>query len=169
MSSPPAKRARSFSHGEGKRAYEGRRPVAVVGVAKAAGKRRRGDDWSSYKLRYVVTEFNAAQEVSGNLHKFFDGLPSIKTLNVRGFFLKYLPQHLPNALLQLQSLFLSINFKDLEENLAALCLLQSAPNLENLEILFEKLRSGCISGITNANQNWLSPNCCLCCDSQITN
>ncbi|GAB2224886.1 hypothetical protein Droror1_Dr00005664 [Drosera rotundifolia] len=123
-------------------------------------------------------DVNAATEDSGNLLMFFDRLPSIETLNASGVFFKYLalgnvPQNLPTALLQLHCLSVSINFNDPKENLAALCLLQSAPNLQNLQITvrkennaaqmasslwagcdanlqFEKLQSGKITGITNA-------------------
>lgn len=85
-------------------------------------------------------ERNLAFGSSGNLIKFFACLPHIQRLEVQSFFLKYLaagsiPGKLPTACLDLSFLSIRINFNDIEENRAALCLLRSSPNLQELELL----------------------------------
>lgn len=77
---------------------------------------------------------------TGNLIKFFAHLPSIQRLEVQSYFLKYLavgkiPGRLPIPCIELNYLSIRINFNDMEESLAALCLLRSSPNLQELEIL----------------------------------
>lgn len=76
----------------------------------------------------------------GNLIKFFIHLPRIQRLEVQSYFLKYLaagkiPCRLPTPCMELSFLSLRINFNDIEESLAALCLLRSSPNLQELEML----------------------------------
>ncbi|XP_047342301.1 F-box/FBD/LRR-repeat protein At1g13570-like isoform X2 [Impatiens glandulifera] len=76
----------------------------------------------------------------GNLIKFFSHLPSIQRLEIQSYFLKYLavgkiPGRLPNPCIELNFLSVRINFYDIEETSAALCLLRSSPNLQELEIL----------------------------------
>ncbi|XP_057503193.1 F-box/FBD/LRR-repeat protein At1g13570-like isoform X1 [Actinidia eriantha] len=77
---------------------------------------------------------------TGNLIKFFSQLPSIQRLEVQSYFLKYLavghtPGKLPSPCMELNYLSIRINMNDTDENLAALCLLRSSPNLQELEIL----------------------------------
>ncbi|KAK6115406.1 hypothetical protein DH2020_035086 [Rehmannia glutinosa] len=91
---------------------------------------------------YVNTgiERNLAFGSTGNLIKFFACLPHIQRLEVQSFFLKYLaagaiPGKLPTPCVDLSFLSIRINFNDMEENLAALCLLRSSPNLQELEML----------------------------------
>ncbi|KAL7117192.1 hypothetical protein ACP275_03G057500 [Erythranthe tilingii] len=77
---------------------------------------------------------------TGNLIKFFACLPHIQRLEVQSFFLKHLacgiiPGKLPTPCLDLSYLSIRINFNDMEENMAALCLLRSSPNLQELELL----------------------------------
>ncbi|CDP07580.1 unnamed protein product [Coffea canephora] len=77
---------------------------------------------------------------AGNLIKFFAHLPRIQRLEVQSYFLKYLtagkvPGRLPTPCIELSFLSLRINFNDVEESLAALCLLRSSPNLQELEML----------------------------------
>ncbi|KAE9458568.1 hypothetical protein C3L33_09550, partial [Rhododendron williamsianum] len=77
---------------------------------------------------------------TGNLIKFFTQLPSIQRLEIQSYFLKYLavgkiPGKLPVPCMELNYLSIRINFNDLDESLAALCLLRSSPNLHELEIL----------------------------------
>ncbi|CAK8569931.1 unnamed protein product [Lathyrus sativus] len=74
-----------------------------------------------------------------NLRKFFDHRPHIQSLMIHTYFLKYLiagnvPIKLPTPCISLRSLSLFINFYDLKQILATLCLLRSSPNLQNLEI-----------------------------------
>ncbi|EPS65737.1 hypothetical protein M569_09037, partial [Genlisea aurea] len=76
----------------------------------------------------------------GNIVKFFASLPHIQRLEVQSFFLKYLaagsiPVELPAPCTNLNYLSIRINFNDLSDNLATLCLLRSSPNLHELEIL----------------------------------
>jgi len=77
---------------------------------------------------------------TGNLIKFFSQLPAIQRLQIQSNFLKYLavgkiPGKLPVPCMELTYLSIRINFNDLNENLAALCILRSSPNLHELEIL----------------------------------
>ncbi|KAL3514587.1 hypothetical protein ACH5RR_027304 [Cinchona calisaya] len=77
---------------------------------------------------------------ASNLIKFFGHLPRIQRLEVQSYFLKYLtagkvPRRLPTPCIELSFLSLRINFSDLDESLAALCLLRSSPNLHELEML----------------------------------
>ncbi|KAJ8772655.1 hypothetical protein K2173_027832 [Erythroxylum novogranatense] len=74
------------------------------------------------------------------LLSFFANLPRIRRLEVQSYFLQYLavgniPSKLPKPCIDLNYLSIRINFNDLEENAAALCLLRSAPNLQELEML----------------------------------
>ncbi|CAL5206265.1 unnamed protein product [Lathyrus oleraceus] len=76
---------------------------------------------------------------SSNLLKFFDHRPHIENLSVHNYFLKYLaagvvPVKLPTLCTDLDCLSICINFDDLKEISAALCLLRSSPNLQTLEI-----------------------------------
>ncbi|XP_051123621.1 F-box/FBD/LRR-repeat protein At1g13570-like isoform X2 [Andrographis paniculata] len=77
---------------------------------------------------------------TGNMINFFACLPHIQRLEVQSYFLKYLaagsiPGKLPKPCNDLSFLSLRINCNDTDENLAALCLLRSAPNLQELELL----------------------------------
>ncbi|XP_022895222.1 F-box/FBD/LRR-repeat protein At1g13570-like [Olea europaea var. sylvestris] len=82
---------------------------------------------------------NMAFGCTGNLIKFFANLPRIQRLEVQNFFLKYLaaggvPVKLPTPCIVLTFLSIRVNFNDMEEDLAALCLLRSCPNLQELEL-----------------------------------
>lgn len=77
---------------------------------------------------------------AGNLSKFFAHLPRIQRLEVQSYFLKYLaagkvPGRLSTPCMELSFLSIRINFNDIDENMAALCLLRSSPNLQELEML----------------------------------
>ncbi|CAH1454377.1 unnamed protein product [Lactuca virosa] len=77
---------------------------------------------------------------TSKLTKFFASLPSIQRLEVQSFFLKFLavdmvPRRLPTPCMELNYLSLRINFNDMDECLAALCILRSSPNLLELEML----------------------------------
>ncbi|CAI8583586.1 unnamed protein product [Vicia faba] len=76
---------------------------------------------------------------SSNLLDFLDRRPHLQSLVIGSCFLKYLaagvlPVKLPTPCIGLTYLSLSINFDDLKEISAALCLLKSSPNLKKLEI-----------------------------------
>ncbi|WJX95180.1 hypothetical protein P8452_76526 [Trifolium repens] len=90
---------------------------------------------------YLNSENNQSrlQGCSSNLLKFFDHQPHIKTLGIHSYCLKYfaegvVPVELPTPCIYLDDLFLCINFNDLKEISAALCLLRSSPNVRQLEI-----------------------------------
>ncbi|XAR64100.1 hypothetical protein NMG60_11024309 [Bertholletia excelsa] len=88
----------------------------------------------------IICDKNLTLGTTGNLIKFFAHLPAIQRLEVQSYFLKYLavgkiPAKLPKPCLELNYLSLRINFNDSEESSAALCLLRSSPNLQELEIL----------------------------------
>ncbi|KAI4316776.1 hypothetical protein L6164_024721 [Bauhinia variegata] len=77
---------------------------------------------------------------SSNLLRFFVHLPHVRRLEVQSYFLKYLalgivPPKLPRPCIDLSYLSVRINFNDLKEISAALCLLRSSPNLQEPEIL----------------------------------
>ncbi|CAJ2635382.1 unnamed protein product [Trifolium pratense] len=79
------------------------------------------------------------QRCSSYLLKFFYHQRRIQTLGIHNYSLKYLaagyvPIKLPTPCIYLDDLFLCINFNDLKEISAALCLLRSSPNLRKLEI-----------------------------------
>lgn len=88
----------------------------------------------------VHHEISATQRSTSNLVKFFIHLPRIRRLEVQGYFLKHLavgnmPGKLPVACLELSYLSMRINFNDIKEWKAALCILRSSPNLVELEML----------------------------------
>ncbi|WJX16042.1 hypothetical protein P8452_06124 [Trifolium repens] len=82
---------------------------------------------------------------SSNLLEFFDHQPHIQSLEIGSYFLKYLaagvlPVKLPTPCIHLSYLSLSINFDDLNEISATLCLLRSSPNLRKLEIYAQMIK-----------------------------
>ncbi|XWS25711.1 hypothetical protein CRYUN_Cryun27aG0091000 [Craigia yunnanensis] len=88
----------------------------------------------------IDNDENDARNTSSKLLKFFVNLPHIRRLEVQSYFLKYLaignvPSRLPNPCVDLNYLSIRIDFDDFEENSAALCLLRSCPNLQELEML----------------------------------
>ncbi|XVF36173.1 hypothetical protein REPUB_Repub19eG0035200 [Reevesia pubescens] len=88
----------------------------------------------------IDNDENDARENSSKMLRFFVNLPHIRRLEVQSYFLKYLaignvPSRLPNPCVDLNYLSIRIDFDDLEENTAALCLLRSSPNLQELEML----------------------------------
>ncbi|EYU45097.1 hypothetical protein ABFS83_03G059900 [Erythranthe nasuta] len=98
---------------------------------------------------------------TGNLIKFFACLPHIQRLEVQSFFLKYLacgiiPGKLPTPCLDLSYLSIRINFNDMEENMAALCLLRSSPNLQELELLARTEEQNTAFGAPNIVENFPS-------------
>ncbi|KAL6572632.1 hypothetical protein OROMI_013590 [Orobanche minor] len=112
---------------------------------------------------YVNTgiEQNLAFGSTGNLIKFFYCLPHIQRLEVQSFFLKYLaagaiPGKLPTPCIDLSFLSVRINFNDIEENLAALCLLRSSPNLQELEMLARSEEQATIRTVSNLMENFSS-------------
>lgn len=91
---------------------------------------------------YVNAGYSQNQTLrnAGNLTKFLASLPRIQRLEVQSFFLKFLavgmvPKRLPTPCMELNYLSIRINFNDMEECSAALCLLRSSPNLQELELL----------------------------------
>ncbi|CAN0872813.1 F-box/FBD/LRR-repeat protein At1g13570, partial [Linum grandiflorum] len=83
---------------------------------------------------------NLATGSSSKLLSFFANLPHIRRLEVQSYFLKYLamgnvPARLPNPCVDLNYLSIRINFNDMDESAAALCLLKSSPNLQEVEML----------------------------------
>ncbi|KAL6493137.1 hypothetical protein OROGR_032896 [Orobanche gracilis] len=112
---------------------------------------------------YVTTgiEQNLAFGSTGNLIKFFSCLPHIQRLEVQSFFLKYLaagaiPGKLPTPCMDLSFLSLRINFNDMEENLAALCLLRSSPNLQELEMSARSEEQATVRTVSNLMENFSS-------------
>ncbi|KAG9148090.1 hypothetical protein Leryth_003666, partial [Lithospermum erythrorhizon] len=105
---------------------------------------------------YVNADYgrNVALGKPGNLVKFFAHLPHIQRLEIQSFFLKYLsagniPVKLPAVCDDLSFLSIRINFSDMEEKLAALCLLRSSPNLQELELLARPEEQGGLRFVAN--------------------
>ncbi|CAN1126796.1 F-box/FBD/LRR-repeat protein At1g13570 [Linum perenne] len=77
---------------------------------------------------------------SSKLLSFFASLPHIRRLEIQSYFLKYLalgivPTRLPQPCVDLTYLSIRINFNDVDESAAALCVLRSSPKLQELEML----------------------------------
>lgn len=75
---------------------------------------------------------------STNLHKLFQNLPKIETLEFENYSLKYLaignvPQTPPNDLIHLKYLFSCIDFNSTEEILTVMCLIRSSPKLKHVD------------------------------------
>ncbi|KAK6938763.1 F-box domain [Dillenia turbinata] len=88
----------------------------------------------------VANDQIMARGNSGSLLKFLSNLPHIQRLEIQSYFLRYLamskvPVKLPVLCEDLTYLSIHINFNHLGESSAALCLLRSAPNLQELEML----------------------------------
>ncbi|GFQ04216.1 F-box/FBD/LRR-repeat protein at1g13570 [Phtheirospermum japonicum] len=106
-------------------------------------------------------ERDAALGIAGNLIKFLACLPHIQRLEVQNLFLKYLaagiiPGKLPTPCVDLSFLSVRINFKDTEENMAALCLLRSSPNLQELEMLARSEEQATVGTAPNVLENFRS-------------
>ncbi|KAF8407749.1 hypothetical protein HHK36_006884 [Tetracentron sinense] len=79
---------------------------------------------------------------SCNLVQVLGPLTGLEKLATEGFFIKFLaignvPVRLPVTYDRLKSISLVMNFEDLNETLVMLCLLQSSPNLHELEIVHD--------------------------------
>ncbi|CAA2953082.1 F-box FBD LRR-repeat At1g13570-like isoform X1 [Olea europaea subsp. europaea] len=102
---------------------------------------------------------NMAFGCTGNLIKFFANLPRIQRLEVQNFFLKYLaaggvPVKLPTPCIVLTFLSIRVNFNDMEEDLAALCLLRSCPNLQELELFARSEEHATMRSVSNTVENY---------------
>ncbi|EEF52517.1 F-box/FBD/LRR-repeat protein At1g13570 [Ricinus communis] len=102
----------------------------------------------------VQNDRNVGHGSSSKLLRFFANLPHIRRLEVQSYFLKYLsignvPSRLPKPCFDLNYLSIRINFNDLEENSAALCLLRSSPNVQELEMLARPEEQTSLGTITN--------------------
>ncbi|KEH37791.1 putative F-box domain, FBD domain, leucine-rich repeat domain, L domain-containing protein [Medicago truncatula] len=81
---------------------------------------------------------------SSNLLKFFDHLHNIQSLLIASYSIKYLaagvvPVKLPTLCINLTFLSICLNFNDLTEISAVLCLLKSSPNLQTFK-MFARLK-----------------------------
>lgn len=111
----------------------------------------------------IDNEENDARDNSSKLLRFFVNLPHIRRLEIQSYFLKYLamgyvPSRLPNLCVDLNHLSIRIDFDDLEENTAALCLLRSCPNLQELEMLARPEEQSSMERSTNfwEDDHWSS-------------
>jgi hypothetical protein len=102
-----------------------------------------------------------ASRVPSKLVRFFTHLPHIRRLEIQSYFLKYLaignvPTRLPTPCFDLSYLSIRINFNDLDENLATLCLLRSSPNLQELEMLARPEEQPVVGSLTNywEDEHW---------------
>ncbi|XP_045823517.1 F-box/FBD/LRR-repeat protein At1g13570-like isoform X2 [Trifolium pratense] len=94
------------------------------------------------QLAKVLVEQTSQSRLHGcssNLVNFFDHLPNIQVLLIHSYFIKYLfadvvPVKLPTPCINLTTLQISINFNNLKEISAVLCLLNSSPNLQRFGI-----------------------------------
>ncbi|XP_058735914.1 F-box/FBD/LRR-repeat protein At1g13570-like [Vicia villosa] len=95
---------------------------------------------------------------SSNFLKFFNHLPHTKGLAIDNYFLKYLaagvvPVKLPTPCINLLALSLFINFDDLKEISAALCLLRSSPTLKSLT-LYARIEQHSAPPLTPISENY---------------
>ncbi|KAL3734770.1 hypothetical protein ACJRO7_024014 [Eucalyptus globulus] len=86
----------------------------------------------------IGNQYGPGDANSTNLHKLFQNLPKIQSLEVENYSLKYLaignvPQTLPNELIHLKYLFSCIDFNSTEEILTVMCLIRSSPKLKQLD------------------------------------
>uniref|UniRef100_A0A7N0VDD4 F-box domain-containing protein n=1 Tax=Kalanchoe fedtschenkoi TaxID=63787 RepID=A0A7N0VDD4_KALFE len=89
---------------------------------------------------------------TSNLARFCSSLPHVERLEVQNYFLKYLAignisGRIPSLCPDLCYLSIRINFIDSDENLAALNLLRSCPNLQELELLARPEDQGDITAV----------------------
>lgn len=113
---------------------------------------------------YAKDKIGKRPGYTSNLIKFFAHLPHIRRLEIQSYFLKYLavgdvPLKLPSPCVDLGYLSLRINFDDCEENKAALCLLRSSPNLQELEILARPEEAFLMESFVNfwEDEHWSCP------------
>ncbi|XP_004298520.1 PREDICTED: F-box/FBD/LRR-repeat protein At1g13570-like [Fragaria vesca subsp. vesca] len=96
---------------------------------------------------------------SSTLLKFFLNLPSIERLTLEDSFLECangsLPEKLPDPILALKFLSISIRLNNLEDISTAMCLLRSSPALQELEISVNKDRN-VADDTEEATCNWLN-------------
>ncbi|KAF8407776.1 hypothetical protein HHK36_006912 [Tetracentron sinense] len=83
------------------------------------------------------------QGESSNLIKVLGSLTGLEKLDMGCYFMEFLafgnlPARLPVTYDRLKCISLGINFEDLNESLVMLCLLQSSPNLHEIEFLVDK-------------------------------
>ncbi|XP_058727080.1 F-box/FBD/LRR-repeat protein At1g13570-like [Vicia villosa] len=90
---------------------------------------------------YMNIESNQSRsdECSSKLLNFFSHLPHLQSLEIYSCFIKYLadgvvPVKLPKSCINLSYLSLCIDFNNLKEISAVLCLLRSSPNLQEIEL-----------------------------------
>ncbi|KAL9385830.1 hypothetical protein Peur_022840 [Populus x canadensis] len=88
----------------------------------------------------VKNDRHVSRGSSSKLLRFFVNLPHLRRLEIQSYFIKYLaiskvPSRLPKPCMDLNYISIRINFNDFEENSAALCILKSCPNLQEIEML----------------------------------
>lgn len=86
----------------------------------------------------IGNKYGPGDANSTNLHKLFQNLPKIQSLEFENYSLKYLaignvPQTLPNELIHLKYLFSCIDFNSTEEILTVMCLIRSSPKLKHVD------------------------------------
>lgn len=86
----------------------------------------------------IDNKYGPGDANSTNLHKLFQNLPKIETLEFENYSLKYLaignvPQTPPNELIHLKYLFSCIDFNSTEEILTVMCLIRSSPKLKHVD------------------------------------
>ncbi|KAL9359682.1 hypothetical protein Peur_047805 [Populus x canadensis] len=102
----------------------------------------------------VKNDQNVSYGSSSKLLRFFVNLPHVRRLEIQSYFLKYLaigkvPSKLPKPCIDLNYLSIRLNFNDYEENSAALCLLRSCPNLQEIEILVRPEEQAVVGPVTD--------------------
>ncbi|XP_062025214.1 F-box/FBD/LRR-repeat protein At1g13570-like isoform X1 [Rosa rugosa] len=111
---------------------------------------------------YIALEFNVKQKrvvgSSSNLLKFVVHLCHIRCLEITSYSLKYLavgalPGKLPEPLIYLKVLSMSVSFTDLEEITTALCLISSSPALQELEIFVHRDDGDVVGEVNSWLQN----------------
>ncbi|KAF8407756.1 hypothetical protein HHK36_006892 [Tetracentron sinense] len=91
-------------------------------------------------LRTKVADKHVGQGEISNFVRVLGSLTCLEKLVVRGYFMEFfamgnLSKRLPFTYDHLRSISLLINFKDMNQTLVMLCLLQSSPNLRELDMV----------------------------------
>ncbi|KAF8407746.1 hypothetical protein HHK36_006881 [Tetracentron sinense] len=91
----------------------------------------------------IAGDKHVVQGEVSNLVRVLGCLTGLKKLEIYDFLMEFLamgnpPKRLPITYDRLKSISLLMNFKDLNQTLVMLCLLQSSPNLEELEMSADK-------------------------------
>ncbi|XP_043695935.1 F-box/FBD/LRR-repeat protein At1g13570-like isoform X2 [Telopea speciosissima] len=105
----------------------------------------------------LTTASHPDQRRTCNFTNILGSLLSIQNLVIEGWFLQSIAvgdvaRKLPSTYNHLKSIYLPLNTEDMKEILIVICLLNSSPNLQELEILFWRNRESAIVPVMNLQE-----------------